>query len=147
MQRQSEQLQTIAAEIEGAIADGSSSLEAEAAKYNAEVTALPRPIGRTSTETQLPRQIIDGIFGVNDEGDTFSLQAGSSQTFILQVTEIDRANDETLDILAQSSALEIQTGISEDLLRAYFMSIADDIELNTNASGYEAYKRSLVTQQ
>ena len=147
MQRQSEQLQTIAAEIEGAIADGSSSLEAEAAKYNAEVTALPRPIGRTSTETQLPRQIIDGIFGVNDEGDTFSLQAGSSQTFILQVTEIDRADDETLDILAQSSALEIQTGISEDLLRAYFMSIADDIELNTNASGYEAYKRSLVTQQ
>ena len=147
MQRQSEQLQTIAAEIEGAIADGSSSLEAEAAKYNAEVTALPRPIGRTSTETQLPRQIIDGIFGVNEEGDTFSLQAGSSQTFILQVTEIDRADDETLDILAQSSALEIQTGISEDLLRAYFMSIADDIELNTNASGYEAYKRSLVTQQ
>ena len=147
MQRQSEQLQTIAAEIEGAIADGSSSLETEAAKYNAEVTALPRPIGRTSTETQLPRQIIDGIFGVNDEGDTFSLQAGSSQTFILQVTEIDRADDETLDILAQSSALEIQTGISEDLLRAYFMSIADDIELNTNASGYEAYKRSLVTQQ
>lgn len=147
LQRQSEQLQTIAAEIESAIADGSSSLEAEAAKYNAEITALPRPIGRTSTETQLPRQIIDGIFGVNDEGDTFSLQAGPSQSFILQVTEIDRADDETLDILAQTSALEIQTGISEDLFRAYLMSIAEDVELTTNAGAYDAYKRSLVTQQ
>ena len=147
LQRQSEQLQTIAAEIESAIADGSSSLEVEAAKYNAEITALPRPIGRTSTETQLPRQIIDGIFGVNDEGDTFSLQAGPSQSFILQVTEIDRADDETLDILAQTSALEIQTGISEDLFRAYLMSIAEDVELTTNAGAYDAYKRSLVTQQ
>lgn len=147
LQRQSEQLQTIAAEIESAIADGSSSLEVEAAKYNAEITALPRPIGRTSTETQLPRQIIDGIFGVNDEGDTFSLQAGSSQSFILQVTEIDRADDETLDILAQTSALEIQTGISEDLFRAYLMSIAEDVDLTTNAGAYDAYKRSLVTQQ
>ena len=146
-QKQSEQLQTVAAEIETAIADGSTTLAAEAAKYNAEVSALPRPIGRTSTETQLPRQIIDGIFGVNNEDETFSLQAGSSQTFILQVTEINRADDETLDILAQTSALEIQTGISEDLFRAYLMGIADDVELTTNAGAYDAYKRSLVTQQ
>ncbi len=146
-QKQSEQLQTVAAEIESAIAVGSSTLEAEAAKYNAEVSALPRPIGRTSTETQLPRQIIDSIFGVNAEDETFSLQAGASQTFILQVTEINRADDETLDILAQSSALEIQTGISEDLFRAYLMGIADDVELTTNAGAYDAYKRSLVTQQ
>lgn len=146
-QKQSEQLQTVAAEIETAIADGSTTLAAEAAKYNAEVSALPRPIGRTSTETQLPRQIIDGIFGVNNEDETFSLQAGSSQTFILQVTEINRADDETLDILGQTSALEIQTGISEDLFRAYLMGIADDVELTTNAGAYDAYKRSLVTQQ
>ena len=84
---------------------------------------------------------------MNAEDETFSLQAGASQTFILQVTEINRADDETLDILAQSSALEIQTGISEDLFRAYLMGIADDVELTTNAGAYDAYKRSLVTQQ
>lgn len=146
-QKRSEQLQTVAGEIEGAIADGSSTLEAEAAKYNAEVSSLPRPITRTNTDIQLPRQIIDGVFGVNEEGETFSLQAGASQTFILQVTQIDRPESETLDILAQASALEIENGIAEDLFRAYLMSIADDVDLTTNGNAFEAYKRSLVTQQ
>ena len=146
-QKRSEQLQTVAAEIESAIADGSSSLEAEAATYNAEITSLPRPITRTNTDIQLPRQIIDGVFGLNEVGETFSLQAGSSQTFILQVTQIDRPESETLDILAQSSALEIQNGVAEDLFRAYLMSIAEDVELTTNGSAFEAYKRSLVTEQ
>ncbi|MFN3214655.1 MAG: SurA N-terminal domain-containing protein [Henriciella sp.] len=146
-QKRSEQLQTVAGEIESAIADGSATLETEAAKYNADVSSLPRPITRTNTDIQLPRQIIDGVFGVNEEGETFSLQAGASQTFILQVTQIDRPESETLDILAQASALEIENGIAEDLFRAYLMSIADDVELTTNGNAFEAYKRSLVTQQ
>lgn len=146
-QKRTEQLQTVAAEIEGAIADGTSTLEAEAAKYNAEVTALPRAITRTSTETQLPRQIIDGVFGVNAVGETFSLQAGATQSFILQVTQIDRPESETLDLLAQASALDIQSGVADDLFRAYLTSIAEEVELSTNGSAFEAYKRSLVTQQ
>ena len=122
-------------------------MEAEAAKYSAEVTALPRAITRTSTETQLPRQIIDGVFGVNAVGETFSLQAGATQSFILQVTQIDRPESETLDLLAQASALEIQNGVADDLFRAYLTSIAEEVELSTNGSAFEAYKRSLVTQQ
>lgn len=146
-QRSSEQLQSIAAEIENAIADGSSSLVAEAAKYATEVESLPRPVTRENREFQLPGSLMSGLFATNEAGETFSIQGVSGQMIILQVDSIDRPESETLDLLAQASALDIQNGIAEDLFRAYLISIADDVELDTNARAFEAYKRSLVTEQ
>ena len=66
---------------------------------------------------------------------------------VLQVTDIDRPESETLDLLAQGSALEIQNSVSEDLFRAYLISISEDVEVNANARALDAYKRSLVTEQ
>ena len=146
-QRESEQLQTVAAEIENAISDGSSSLAAEAAKYATEIESLPRPVTRENTEFQLPGSLMSGLFAANEAGETFSIQGVSGQMIIMQVDSIDRPESETLDLLAQSSALDIQNGIADDLFRAYLISIAEDVELETNARAFEAYKRSLVTEQ
>ena len=146
-QRESEQLQTVAAEIENAIADGSSTLAAEAAKYDTAVESLPQPVTRENNEFQLPGSLMAGLFAANEAGETFSIQGVSGQMIILQVDSIDRPASETLDLLAQSSALDIQNGIAEDLFRAYLISIAEDVELETNARAFEAYKRSLVTEQ
>lgn len=146
-QRQSEQLQTVAAEIESAIADGSSSLIAEATKFSTEVETLPRPVTRENNEFQLPGALMSGLFSANEAGETFSIQGVSGQMIILQIDSIDRPESETLDLLAQASALDIQNGIAEDLFRAYLMSIAEDVELDTNGRAFEAYKRSLVTEQ
>ena len=146
-QQESEQLQAVAAEIEAAIADGSSTLEAQAAIYAAEIETLPRQITRTNTDLQLPRPFIDGIFAADETGDTFSLQGVSGQMIIMQVTNIDRPADETLDFLAEGSALEIQNGIAEDLFRAYVIGIAENVPLETNAAALNAYKNSLVTEQ
>ena len=146
-QRESEQLQNVAADIEGAIADGTSDLATEAEKYGAVVDTLPRPVTRQNTEFQLPGSLMSGLFSANEAGETFSIPGISAQMIVLQVDSIDRPESETLDLLAQASALDIQAGISEDLFRAYLMSIAEDVELNTNGAAFEAYKRSLVTEQ
>lgn len=146
-QRESEQLQTVAAEIENAIADGSSTLAAEAGKYETVVESLPRPVTRENNEFQLPGSLMSGLFSANEAGETFSIQGVSGQMIIMQVDSIDRPASETLDLLAQASALDIQNGIAEDLFRAYLISIAEDVELDTNARAFEAYKRSLVTEQ
>ncbi|MEO1553689.1 MAG: SurA N-terminal domain-containing protein [Pseudomonadota bacterium] len=147
LQREGEQLQNVAAEIEAAIADGSSDLATEAAKFSATVDTLPRPVTRENTEFQLPGPLMSGLFSANEEGETFSIQGISGQMIVLQIDSIDRPESETLDLLSQASALDIQTGISEDLFRAYLISIADDVELNTNGAALDAYKRSLVTEQ
>jgi len=146
-QQQADQLQTVAAEIETAIANGESTLAQEAEKYSAPVESLPRPITRANTELQLPMPLIEGMFAAQEEGDTFSLPGLQNQTIIMQITAIDRPAAETLDLLAQSSVLEIQNGIAEDLFTAYVIGISNDIELDTNTSAFEAYKRSLVTEQ
>lgn len=147
LQKESEQLQTVAAEIENSIADGSSDLAAQAAAYNAALDTLPRPVTRENTEFQLPGPLLSGLFSANEVGETFSIQGLSGQMIIMQVDAIDRPASETLDLLAQASALEIQSGITEDLFRAYLISIANDVELNTNTNALNAYKRSLVTEQ
>lgn len=146
-QQQAEQLQSVAAEIEASIASGESTLELEAAKYDTVVESLPRPITRTNIDLQMPRPLINGMFAANAEGDTFALAGLQNQMIIMQVTSIDRPTDEMLDVLAQSSALDIQNGVAEDLFAAYVLSIAADIDLNTNAAAFDAYKRSLVTDQ
>ena len=146
-QRESEQLQNVSAEIEAMIAEGSSDLATEAAKYGATVDALPRPVTRQNTEFQLPGPLLTGLFSANEVGETFSIPGISGQLIILQVDSIDRPESETLDLLAQASALDIQAGISEDLYFAYQTSIAADVELNTNGAALDAYKRSLVTDQ
>lgn len=146
-QQESEQLQAVAAEIEAAIADGSSTLAEQAAIYDADLESLPAPITRTNTDLQLPRPFIDGIFNATETGDTFSLQGLSGQMIIMQVTNIDRPADETLDFLAIGSALEIQNGIADDLFRAYVIGIAEQIPLETNAAALNAYKAGLVTEQ
>jgi len=146
-QQKREQLQAIASEIEARIADDASTLEAEAATYNAVIEALPRSVTRENTELQLPRQLMTGLFAANGEGETFSVQGMADQMIIMQVTDIDRPESETLDLLASSSALEIQQGIADDLFRAYLISIAEDIELENNVRALDAYKRSLVTEQ
>lgn len=145
--QESEQLQAVASEIENAISSGASTLEAEAEKYSSFVESLPAPIARTNTDMQLPRPFLNGIFSANETGETFSLQGIAGQIVILQVTQIDRPADESLDFLAQSGALEIQSGIAEDLLWAYIIGIAEDTPINTNAAALDAYKRSLVTEQ
>ena len=147
LQRESEQLQAVAAEIEAAIADGASDLATEAAKYGATVDTLPRPVTRQNTEFQLPGPLLTGLFSANQAGETFSIPGISGQIIVLQVDSIDRPETETLDLLAQASALDIQAGISEDLFFAYQVSIAEDVELNTNGAALDAYKRSLVTDQ
>ncbi|MEM7458154.1 MAG: SurA N-terminal domain-containing protein [Pseudomonadota bacterium] len=147
LQRESEQLQNVAAEIESAIADGSSDLSAEAAKYSASVDTLPRPVTRENTEFQLPGPLMSGLFSANETGETFSIPGISGQIIVLQVDSIDRPESETLDLLAQASALDIQAGISDDLYQAYAISIAEDVDLNTNGAALDAYKRSLVTEQ
>jgi peptidyl-prolyl cis-trans isomerase D len=146
-QQQGEQLQTVAAEIEAAIADGSGTLASEAVKYNAVVENLSRAISRQDTTMQLPRPLMTGLFSANEEGDTFSLPGMSGQMIIMQVTDIDRPASETLDLLAQSSALEIQSSIEADLNRAFLISISETVELDTNSRALDAYKRSLVTEQ
>lgn len=146
-QQQGEQLQAVAAEIEAAIATGASALAEEAEKFDATVESLPRPITRENTDLQVPRQLLNGVFAANEEGETFSIQGVSGQMIIMQVTDIDRPASETLDLLAQSSALDIQSNIADDLYRAYLISIASDVELDTNARALDAYKRGLVTPQ
>jgi hypothetical protein len=146
-QQQSEQLQTVAAEIEAAVADGTATLETEAAKYNAAVENLSRAISRQDTTMQLPRPLMAGLFSADQEGDTFSLPGMSGQMIIMQVTDIDRPASETLDLLAQASALEIQSSIEADLNRAFLISISETVELETNVRALDAYKRSLVTEQ
>jgi len=146
-EQRSEQLQNVAAEIEAAISDGTSSLEAEALKYNSALESLPRPITRQNTELQFPRPLLNGMFAANAEGETFSIQGLSGQMIIMQITDIDRPENETLDLLAQSSALDIESNIADDLFRAYLISIAEDVEVTTNARALDAYKRSLVTEQ
>lgn len=146
-QQQAEQLQSVAAEIEAAIASGESTLALEAEKYDTAIESLPRPITRTNVDLQMPRPLITGMFAANAEGDTFALSGLQNQMIIMQVTSIDRPTEETLDVLAQTSALEIQNGVADDLFAAYVLSIAADIELNTNTAAFDAYKRSLVTDQ
>ena len=146
-QKQGDQLQTVADQIEAAIADGSSTLEDQAREYAGVVESLPRAITRTNTDLQLPRPLLSGLFDAAEVGDTFSIRGISGQMIIMQVTEIDRPADETLDLLAQSSAVDIQNGIAEDLLGAYIIGIADSVDLNTNGAALDAYKRSLVTEQ
>ena len=145
--QQSDQLVAAAAEIEAAIADGTSSLDAEAAKVNATVESLPRPITRQNTDLQFPAPLLSGLFDANEVGETFSVQGVSGQMIIMQVTNIDRPESETLDLLAQASAIDIQTNIADDLFRAYLLSISEDVELTTNSRALDAYKRSLVTEQ
>jgi len=146
-QQRADQLQSVAAEMEGAIANGRSTLDAEAARYAATVDSFPRSITRTNTDLQLPPPLINGLFNANAVGDTFSIPGLQNQIIIMQVTAIDRPAEETLDLLAANSALEIQNGIADDLFMAYLLGISDDVELDTNPGAFEAYKRSLVTEQ
>ena len=146
-QQLSEQLQTVSAEIEAAIASGDSTLAFEAEKYSTTVDSLPRPITRTDTDLQLPRPLINGIFSANEVGDTFALPGLQNQMVIMQVTSIERPSGEALASLAQSSAIEIQNGVADDLFAAYLLGISTYIDLDTNPAAFEAYKRSLVTEQ
>jgi len=146
-QRESEQLEMVAGEIEAAIEAGTTTLVAEAEKYDATIDTLPRPVTRSNTEFQLPGALMSGLFSANEIGETFSIPGVSGRTIIMQVDTIDRPASETLDLLAQSSALEIRSGISDDLFRAYLISISESVELDTNPRAFDAYKRSLVTEQ
>lgn len=146
-QQQADQLQTVAAEIESAIASESSTLAAEAEKYATTVDSFPRSITRTNTDLQLPPPLINGLFNANEVGDTFSIPGLQNQVIIMQVTEIDRPAEETLDLLAINSALDIQNGIADDLFMAYLLGISENVELDTNPAAFDAYKRSLVTEQ
>lgn len=145
--QESEQLQTVASEIENAVSSDASTLEAEAAKYSAVVESLPAPVTRTNTDVQLPRSFISSIFSANEVGATTSFPSIAGQMVILQITQIDRPSNETLDFLAETGSLEVQNGIAEDLWRAYIIGIAEDTPIDTNAAALDAYKRSLVTEQ
>lgn len=146
-QREREQLQTVAAEIEAAIDDGTTTLAAEAEKYDAVLDRLSVPVTRTNTGGKLGGASLSGLFAANEVGETFSIQGNSGQLVILQVDTIDRPASETLDILARSSALEIQSSIANDVWLAYLISISDNVEYDTNPRALDAYKRSLVTEQ
>jgi peptidyl-prolyl cis-trans isomerase D len=146
-QQQSQQLQNVSAEIEAAIASGESTLALEAETYSSSVESLPRPITRANTELQIPRPLITGMFSANEVGDTFALPGLQNQMIIMQVTSIERPSGETLDLLAQSSAIEIQNGVADDLFAAYLLGISTHVDLDTNPGAFEAYKRSLVTEQ
>ncbi len=145
-QKQSEQLLSVSSQIETAIREGSTLAE-QAANYGTVIESLPRPVSRTNTDLQLPRQLINALFAANAPGETFSTPGLPGQTIIMQVTNIDRPASETLDLLAESTAVNIQNNIAEDLFRAYLTSIQDDIDVKTNAAALDAYKSGLVTQQ
>lgn len=140
------QLQNVAAEIETAIADGSSTMAEEAAKYGTVVEDLPRPVTRLNTSLQLPQQLVNGLFAAKNPGETFSAQGLPGQIIILQVTSIDRPAPETLDVLAASTAPNIANDIASDLFAAYFFGIQEDVDLNINNAAIDAYKRSIQTQ-
>lgn len=141
------QLQNVAAEIETAIADGSSTMAEEAAKYDTVVEDLPQPVTRLNNSLQLPQQLINGLFAARNPGETFSAQGLPGQIVILQVTNIDRPAPETLDLLAATTAPNIANDIASDLFAAYFVGIQEDVDLNINNAAIDAYKRSLQTQQ
>lgn len=141
------QLQDAADAVRQTLRDGEQTLAEAAAEYGRAVQSLPRPLSRVNFEADLPPALINGLFEARAEGDVLTSPGLPGEVIVLEVTQIDRPEPETLDLLAASSAASLQSQVAEDLYQAYFSEIQRETELEINESALAAYKRSVVPQQ
>ncbi len=146
-QKDFEQLQTVAGEVEARINSGDTTLTEEAARFDAIVQALPRPVTRTAQRADIPPQLLTGIFNARAEGDVITIPSQADMILVLQVTQIDRPGPEAIEFLAESNVSVLQQQLNEDLFQAFFTDIQEDIEVKINSSGYAAYKARITPVQ
>ncbi|MEO0550979.1 MAG: SurA N-terminal domain-containing protein [Pseudomonadota bacterium] len=142
-----EALDVASAESQARIRSGETTLAQEAERYGAELVSLERPLTRTNFQANLPPALINGLFEANNEGDLLSAPGLPGQLIVMQVTLIDRPEQETLDVLAGVSAATLQAELERDLSTAFAMAIQAETELKVNDSAYEIYKRSIAVSQ
>jgi len=143
-QKQAGQLQVTAREIEQALADGTTSLSAQAAAFNSQVEDFPAALTRKqAAEANIPFQLIETLFNIKSVGDVFTAAGRPGQIFIMQVTEIEAASDATLDQLTDTSLLQLEENLADDLFSAYFAALQQETDVDVNAAALAAYKQSL----
>lgn len=145
--QQSEALELASAEAQARIRSGESTLEQEAEKFGAELVSLERPLTRSNFQANLPPALINGLFEARNEGDLLTAPGLPGEIIVMQVTLIDRPEQETLDVLAGATAAGLQAELERDLSTAFSMAIQAETELKINMSAYEAYKRSVTPNQ
>ncbi|MEM1087498.1 MAG: SurA N-terminal domain-containing protein [Pseudomonadota bacterium] len=145
LQKQADQMQTVAGEIKARIDSGETVLNDEAARFGATIESTPRPLSRSNPQANLPRQLINGLFEAREEQDILTGPGLPGQTIILQVSAIDRPEAETVDILAETTAIGMRDGLANDLFDAFFLEIQSETKLEANAAALANYKRGLET--
>lgn len=142
------QLQDAAAAVEDSVRNGEKTLAEAAQDYDRAVQTPERALTRLNyNEATLPPALINGLFEARNEGDLMTSPGLPGEMIILEVTEIDRPEPETLDLLASTAAVNMQGRVAEDLYQAYFAEIQRETELEINDSALAAYKRSVIPQQ
>lgn len=145
--QEAEQLQSVAAEIELRIQSGETTLAQEAEKYGAFVQTDPRAMTRATFQSNLPPSLAPSLFNARDEGEILTSQIGPGTLAVMEVTEIDRPEPETLDLLSASAASTMRGQLADDIYQAFFIEIQKDTDLEVNAGAFNAYKNNLVADQ
>lgn len=145
--QESERLQGTATEVELRVNSGEATLAEEAAKYGTIVQTNPRALTRGNFVSELPSSMAVGLFSARRVGEIQSSQIGPGTLVVMEVTEIDRPETETLDLLSGGAAVTMRDQLADDLYQAFFTEIQKDTELEVNGAAFNAYKNGLVTTQ
>ncbi|GAB5457726.1 MAG: peptidyl-prolyl cis-trans isomerase [Henriciella sp.] len=145
--QEAEQLQSVAAEIELRIQSGETTLAQEAEKYGTVVQTDPRAMTRATFQSSMPPSLAPSLFNARDVGEILTSQIGPGTLAVMEVTEIDRPEPETLDLLSASAATTMRGQLADDIYQAFFIEIQKDTDLEVNLGAFNAYKNNLVADQ
>ncbi len=126
---------------------GETAMADEAAAVSAELSAPDAGLTRQSFEVGLPRGAITAVFDANAGDYIVSPGDTPDERVIVQVRTVERANDETLAMLTPVLTTRLQEELLDDAAQALESDVREEIELEMDRGGLEAYKRTLTRQQ
>ncbi|MCA8901411.1 MAG: peptidyl-prolyl cis-trans isomerase [Hyphomonas sp.] len=148
MRNEGEAAQTMVKDLEARIADGESTLEAEAAKARAEIETPPAPITRlTADQSGLPNSAISNVF-TGRVGDVFTVPSRTGDKYL--VVQLKAINDPTEADIAMASAqasTALNASLRSDMSAALEQDVNNALKLRVNNAGFNAYKSSLAIEQ
>lgn len=126
---------------------GTSTLDAEAETLGLTVQRPDQGISRRAYDVGLPAMAVNAVFA-GDEGDIVTVPGNTaSEVVVVKIEEIERPDEDELNILAPSAAASLEPSLADDLGEAFEMAVRAETKFEADASAFERYKAGLTRQQ
>lgn len=126
---------------------GEAAMADEASAVNADLSAPEQALTRQSFDVGLPRTAIAAVFDAKAGDYIVSVGDTPDDRVIVQVKTVEQADDETLTLLAPVLTTRLQESLLDDVAQALERDVREEIGLEMDQGGLEAYKRTLTRQQ